>query len=312
MRVLVSRTSGRTVRGDAPGFTLVELLVVVGIVALLVAILLPTLTSARSSARDGVCLRNLRTLSSAWIAYTARYDRFPTDGKSPSDDPPYGNRWGGEQAYNNPNNQETVRLIHEFLGLSGVIKHKFEVFHCPKDTNAIYAGDPAVNLFPAGRPVWEGLPPSFFDRYRNDDFRDSVFAMQGNSYGSNDWVWAEIGSIDGAGGASQAGRHWKHDLPLGAIINPGMTLMLGDVPALHAGPLTPSQQIEIGAWIGWWHGLNETNAAFWDGSAKRVRMKPGGYTNEYWLWLQPQLHDPTGTPIARLPTVRNPLAPPAN
>ncbi len=290
-------------------FTLVELLVVVAIIGALVGILVPVLSSARNAGREAVCLANQHTLSAAWIAYTQRYDHFPTNATDPRDDPPYSNRWGGEQAYNNPNQMETVRVIHELLGISEITKYKFEVFHCPKDTNAVYAGDPAANMFPAGRPVWEGLPPSFFANYRNDDFRDSVFAMQGNSYGSNDWVWAEVGSIDGAGAPSQMGRHWKHDLPLGAIINPGMTVMIGDVPALHSGPLTPEQQVAVGSWVGWWHGVNETNAAFWDGSAKRIRMRPGGYTNEYWLWLQPQMHDPTGTPIARLPTIRNPPPP---
>lgn len=282
-------------------------------IGVLVGITVPALSSARSSARDAVCLQNQRTLSAAWLAYTARYDHFPTDGKSPSDDPPYGGRWGGQQAYFNSGannqNQETVRLIHEFLGITGVVKYKFEVFRCPKDNNAVYAGNPDTDPMPAGRPIWEGLPPSFFSNYQNDDFKDSVFAMHGNSYSSNDWVWAEVGAIDGAGAPSLQGRKWKHNLPLGAIINPGMTLMLADFPPLHAGPLTEVQQVQIGAWIGWWHGLNESVASFWDGSAKRIRMRPGGYTNEYWLWLQPALHDPTGTPIARLPTIRNPLPP---
>lgn len=276
----------------------------------LVGIIVPSLSSARSSARDAVCLQNQRRLATAWIAYTQRYDHFPTDTLDPRLDPPYYNRWGGQQAYTLPGRGETVRLLHEFLGITEVIKHKFEVFQCPKDNNAKYAGNAVTDPIPMGLPIWEGLPPSFWANYHNDDFRDSVFAMYGNSYGCNDWVWAEVGSIDGAGGASLQGRHWKHDLPLGAIIHPGMTLMLGDVAPLSAGPFTPAQQVQAGSWIGWWHGVDECNAAFWDGSAKRVRMKPGGYTNEYWLWLQPDMHDPTGAVVASKGGIRNP-APPA-
>lgn len=63
------------------GFTLVELLVVVSIIALLVAILLPSLQKARKQARRTVCASNMRSMGLAVHAYaTANEGRLVTVG----------------------------------------------------------------------------------------------------------------------------------------------------------------------------------------------------------------------------------------
>lgn len=52
------------------GFTLVELLVVIAVVALLITILLPALRGARESARTTVCLGNQKQLALAYALYS--------------------------------------------------------------------------------------------------------------------------------------------------------------------------------------------------------------------------------------------------
>jgi prepilin-type N-terminal cleavage/methylation domain-containing protein/prepilin-type processing-associated H-X9-DG protein len=59
---------------DRGGFTLVELLVVVGILALLVSVLVPSLRSSRQSAQTVKCASNLKQLGTGWTVYSQNYD----------------------------------------------------------------------------------------------------------------------------------------------------------------------------------------------------------------------------------------------
>jgi len=66
------------------GFTLVELLVVIGIIVLLMTIIVPVLRKARALAGEKVCASNLRQLNFALMMYAgdddfSRYPLEPTE-----------------------------------------------------------------------------------------------------------------------------------------------------------------------------------------------------------------------------------------
>ena len=61
-------------RAFRSGFTLVELLIVIAIIAILAAILFPVFARARENARRSSCQSNLKQMSLAWMQYTQDND----------------------------------------------------------------------------------------------------------------------------------------------------------------------------------------------------------------------------------------------
>jgi prepilin-type N-terminal cleavage/methylation domain-containing protein len=109
------------------GFTLVELLVVIGIIVALLAILLPALAAARESARRVKCLSNVRQLTAAWLMYAQEHRGLLVDPMSWIGDTgqhnifPAGNLWPyvrNGQVYlcpNDPVAPDTIYSLNQLL-----------------------------------------------------------------------------------------------------------------------------------------------------------------------------------------------------
>jgi len=151
---------------DCRGFTLIELLVVIVVMALLAALLLPTIQRAMEASKLTACLANIRQVGSATLLYAA-----DKNGQLPRWNAGRGKVPKGSAMDNGGAGSNLEPAWSQALVDAGVIENKSRAFVCPadkrKDTEISYTMNTHVGDYKLSEIRNASRKILFTERYDN-------------------------------------------------------------------------------------------------------------------------------------------------
>lgn len=244
-----SLSKGAKSTNPRSGFTLVELLVVIAVIAVLLAILLPSLRKVKALAKRVVCKSNLKQLALAWQVYLDDNDGYFYQGTNANVN--YGG-WKGMVDF-------SPRPLNRCLNFAPVLETKNEakVFCCPADVGGVpgYALRQKVYIYLGTSYQTNSLligPPQI--PVRNDQFKT---------------VHEEINKR-------------LENLNRNRVDNPSRLLLIGDYGWVNQLRPTPHPRPEWKELAEWHERADYHNLAFLDGHCEFLNIRKGFYvTDEY-------------------------------
>ena len=248
------------------GFTLVELLVVIGIIALLVGILFPVLSNARRKATQVGCLSNLRQLGVALISYAhANKGWFPAPALAGSAWP---EDWVHWQDGRDPDDGAVVPFLGKDLRvlrcpLGPVDGRAADAYPYSYSVNIYFTG---IDIGTAGGRPYKPFSPT--EQYGPAPPRISnvinpcqkVLAIDEDSTGLNDGAWWPTGTDNAVAPRRYSSISIRHD---------------GSGPEHGGNPMAPNDVFLYRTF-----GRRKGNAVFADGHGElieRWKIKSDAY-----------------------------------